>query len=190
MARTAAGGPSSSGSPYWQHAPRPGPVAVKSRGDACVGRKCDAAHLLLGPSRMSPCLHPSLIHSSFQPPYLQPPWGCLLLLLLHCLHHALLRVEHRVRLVPLLVRDGLRGRGKVRTAWRGGRLLPFSMCGHPAGSSTAQGHGQGGAGVGFILIKRGQPHLPFRQQGRRPFSSRLPPQGAQAGRWRCNITAL
>ena len=34
---------------------------------------------------------------------------------------------------------------------------------------------------GFILIKRGQPHLPFRQQGRKPFSSPPPPTGDAGG---------
>ena len=44
-----------------------------------------------------------------------------MLLLLHCLHHALLRVEHGVRLIPLLARDGLQGRGAGEWVPHGGR---------------------------------------------------------------------
>ena len=101
---------------------------LQSREERMCGQKKS-----LGPSRMSPCLHPSspplpsplpggslgvsavaaaaaalpppiilpapppVLPSFLRPyPHLEPPWGCLLLLLLHCLHHALLRVEHGV----------------------------------------------------------------------------------------------
>lgn len=120
--------------------------------------------------------------SSSQPPYLDPPWGCLLLLL-HCLDHALLRVEHRIRLIPLLVRDGLQGRGKVRATWRRGRLHPSGCVTVLQGLLPPRDTGREVQVWDSILLRRGQPHLPFRQQEQRPFSSPPPPRGTQAGRY-------